>query len=530
MINYVIFFLLASCYSTFVFHTPDYLSGSSLTIIPLKLGIPAFYKIYGNLFLVDSYNCETNYYGLNETFLVFLYPTDCNITDIAVKSYQAGTPLIMLADDYKLTLSKKIGAAPIPDNFPSITIIAFTDDIYNLVCNMPVVSGSYIYDITKYNGFYIDIILGGYHDEDKDLIDNFSNLYANYSIDPINVSFNFNYNKNVNESSDCINYHDTNYCTQGINEYTGHEVLSNLLLIASYYSTLPKNYEGFLVFLNYLSVYYNKCYTNYTFSCNTEVLLSSYTSNIDFLNYDLLTSAYSEVYNREYFNINYYYFPWDKYLEQGYCLAFNTPDSKCPLCSLDCSNSMLEDNYCHPQCNNTSCGYQNLQCLQVYPGCYSFMLKDGICNGACYESSKNSNCVDFVEADTQLPKSQSFSIRVYVPLIIVFGSIIILFFIIFICAIVRKRRTQASRRLDSGNLKKPLDVQKFDRDMKILGEAICPIDLEEFKDNDDVVITPCKHIFHPECLKEWIEKAENIQKGCPICKNPLNDLEISNRI
>ena len=31
------------------------------------------------------------------------------------------------------------------------------------------------------------------------------------------------------------------------------------------------------------------------------------------------------------------------------------------------------------------------------------------------------------------------------------------------------------------------------------------------------MLTPCKHLFHIECLKLWLEK----NHGCPVCRNDL---------
>jgi hypothetical protein len=36
----------------------------------------------------------------------------------------------------------------------------------------------------------------------------------------------------------------------------------------------------------------------------------------------------------------------------------------------------------------------------------------------------------------------------------------------------------------------------------------------------DAVILPCKHIFHEECIRQWILK--NLNHFCPKCKHELN--------
>lgn len=34
---------------------------------------------------------------------------------------------------------------------------------------------------------------------------------------------------------------------------------------------------------------------------------------------------------------------------------------------------------------------------------------------------------------------------------------------------------------------------------------------------DKLMVTPCKHIFHPECLRVWSER----KNECPVCRKPI---------
>ena len=45
----------------------------------------------------------------------------------------------------------------------------------------------------------------------------------------------------------------------------------------------------------------------------------------------------------------------------------------------------------------------------------------------------------------------------------------------------------------------------------------CIICLEDFKNGDKAIILPCIHIFHNECIKNWLKT----QNTCPICKFKL---------
>ena len=56
------------------------------------------------------------------------------------------------------------------------------------------------------------------------------------------------------------------------------------------------------------------------------------------------------------------------------------------------------------------------------------------------------------------------------------------------------------------------DVTKLDQEKKN-----CIICLEDFKNGDKAIILPCIHLFHTECIKNWLKT----QDTCPICKFKL---------
>ena len=56
------------------------------------------------------------------------------------------------------------------------------------------------------------------------------------------------------------------------------------------------------------------------------------------------------------------------------------------------------------------------------------------------------------------------------------------------------------------------DVSKLNEDNKK-----CIICLEEFKEGDEGIYLPCFHLFHKDCIKEWL----NAHDDCPICKFKL---------
>ena len=56
------------------------------------------------------------------------------------------------------------------------------------------------------------------------------------------------------------------------------------------------------------------------------------------------------------------------------------------------------------------------------------------------------------------------------------------------------------------------DVSKLNEDNKK-----CIICLEEFKQGDEGIYLPCFHLFHKDCIREWL----NAHDECPICKFKL---------
>jgi len=47
----------------------------------------------------------------------------------------------------------------------------------------------------------------------------------------------------------------------------------------------------------------------------------------------------------------------------------------------------------------------------------------------------------------------------------------------------------------------------------------CVICLNNFEENEKVVTLPCLHIFHSNCVKDWLRKGS---PECPICKTTVN--------
>ena len=51
----------------------------------------------------------------------------------------------------------------------------------------------------------------------------------------------------------------------------------------------------------------------------------------------------------------------------------------------------------------------------------------------------------------------------------------------------------------------------------------CPICLNYFDANDKIAKIDCNHLFHKDCLNEWIQ----FNTVCPMCRKNLCDTELS---
>ena len=61
-----------------------------------------------------------------------------------------------------------------------------------------------------------------------------------------------------------------------------------------------------------------------------------------------------------------------------------------------------------------------------------------------------------------------------------------------------------------------LPFVKYDKD-KYSKNYQCIICMEEFEKNEKVTLLPCDHIFHSNCIEQWLLK----QRSCPFCKSEI---------
>ena len=76
--------------------------------------------------------------------------------------------------------------------------------------------------------------------------------------------------------------------------------------------------------------------------------------------------------------------------------------------------------------------------------------------------------------------------------------------------------------INSINSNNNIDLLKECNQMKFCVEEhkgkVCPISLEDFKEGDELVELPCKHMFLKENITKWFEN----KSSCPVCREKIN--------
>nr|CAD2177032.1 unnamed protein product [Meloidogyne enterolobii] len=71
------------------------------------------------------------------------------------------------------------------------------------------------------------------------------------------------------------------------------------------------------------------------------------------------------------------------------------------------------------------------------------------------------------------------------------------------------------------NILKKEEITRITEQFLYLKDRNCDRCLEDFKIGENVIKLKCKHIFHKECLKDWLIAGNN--NNCPYCQYKLKD-------
>ena len=112
------------------------------------------------------------------------------------------------------------------------------------------------------------------------------------------------------------------------------------------------------------------------------------------------------------------------------------------------------------------------------------------------------------------------------------GVICLLFFIIKCCVgriCFRENESAATsnrslvRRVSTRSILKDCQIERYNFDSSKESGLIqtdyskysrCSICMEDFTEGEEVVLCPCKHCYHDQCIKEWLR----LKNSCPLCK------------
>lgn len=77
-----------------------------------------------------------------------------------------------------------------------------------------------------------------------------------------------------------------------------------------------------------------------------------------------------------------------------------------------------------------------------------------------------------------------------------------------------KKGIDRSYKITAENFNEIMTIVKPSQEEAIIAEnMVCTICFEEYTENREYRITPCKHIFHHECIYAWL--ITNRKKKCP---------------
>ena len=86
-----------------------------------------------------------------------------------------------------------------------------------------------------------------------------------------------------------------------------------------------------------------------------------------------------------------------------------------------------------------------------------------------------------------------------------------------ICNGIRKCKDNVSEIIDRGPLSDYLLARETEL-IEDIDDDPCSICLEEFVVPNRIIVLPCEHKFHSDCIKSWISQ----DSSCPICRQRIS--------
>ncbi|OMJ94865.1 hypothetical protein SteCoe_1892 [Stentor coeruleus] len=490
--------LIHLCLGDLKFLSPQELASESPNIGIVNFGNPSFLNTYAKLVTVSIGICEiTGSFNKDEFALVY-YSISCNLMYMAETAQDSGASGIIIVlqaeiiGEYviyapALTTSASIGipviliskstGEHIKENSDKTIIIKYSYSKFPQSTNPSInaiLTSNYTLDLP-----FIQSL--------KDLVNNYDDYLRQNDIILTVSSLDI---KTYN-STDCIYISDTDFiCLSSTESVTGNEKLQNSALIFNYFYSL-KSFTEIKAFFDYLIDLYNSCLNNYTIDCNKDVL-QKYTIPNEEPTFLYNHNKYSSIIPRyEIAGIDVF---WNDYIKDAYCFSRLNGGTMCEFYTETCTYSMLVDDHCSSECNNTAGHYDNLDCVKQ-DKCYSFLLNNNQCEDIC---------PDDPDCDKDDNKDDLLLVKILVPIfcaLILFG----------VCILIIYLRKIRGKRLYT--------EVKFNSELRNVDDKLCFIDGKEISNDDECAImeSECRHIFHLKCIKDHFLKVND--KLCPKCTN-----------
>ena len=151
----------------------------------------------------------------------------------------------------------------------------------------------------------------------------------------------------------------------------------------------------------------------------------------------------------------------------------------------------------------------------------------------------NTNIDDYFEIKivTDNPSITNKKLKKYIIIIVCIFIVFLVLSIIIALVYRRKKIGEYERRQNEALEQEKLKRKQNEQKIKILFETTikpkefnkkyitndcteCAICIDKFEEKCSICITPCKHVFHYECIKKYIETAKTQEKQvikCPLC-------------
>lgn len=198
-------------------------------------------------------------------------------------------------------------------------------------------------------------------------------------------------------------------------------------------------------------------------------------------------------------------------------------------CSPGCLWEDVNNNFCDDNCFNSNCNYDGTDCIQCALNCNLYMIGNGNCDKPCNIKSCNYDDGDCEASDSwRVGILLAFGIT-----LIVLSMICMLIFILIYCRSKYRTRpaiySSGTNEETAPNITEAIINSRYPHtryDSKSqFSQETCSVCLEDFTVGVLIRQLGCKHIFHKDCICDWLLEHHRDPR-CPLCK--MSPFEIGN--